>query len=289
MEALAKQIQELEIKVDQTQQGEDKDLERIEETKQRKLKKMAAQRDAAPTNVSSKTRKLLEFHQEEAFKEKFKQIRHTIKTLKQENARIDSQNRKLRLEILTTSSSNSLLEESNAEMATYMAELEAMKKKDLREHDQLVQIASIYQQGILDWADVIDKKDPMIERAKKMKLLYDDKIDVIVDMMQKKCNSFALIEELTIMAFGEEGTESGDEDGEDSDDSESHDRHQLNVCAGRKASTKSQTRLPYTKRSEQDDEEDEEDDSPRSVMDLIPTSSHSLHIFEASSHSSHHR
>ena len=241
--ALQKQLQEGTANLRQTQEGETFDLRRVQETKDRKLKRIDATKER---EKPAKAAASLSKEQEAELKEEYKQAKLTTRQLKQDNARMDDQNRKMKLEVLTTSSSNRLVEESTAEVLQSIREVEALQRQALIEHDQLVQLASTYQRSILDLEEAIDKKESPIRRVKSTRLLYEDKVDLIVDLMQKKCKDYDLVEELTILAAFED--ETGWEEGVDSD-SETEEHYV--------------TRTPY-----------------RNETDLlIPTSSHSLHIF----------
>ncbi|CAB9512817.1 expressed unknown protein [Seminavis robusta] len=256
--ALQKQIADSQAKLVQVQQGEQYDLKRIQDAKERKMKRVDAE-SAKNMSFSSINVVHLTKEEEKALNAKYLNCKLTIRQLKQGNARIHSQNRKMKLEVLSTSSNNRLLQESNAQTKAFVAELQEQQKDLLvPEHDYLMRLASTYQKSILDTEESIEKKEPKLRQVKTDRLLFEDRIDIVVDFMQKKCKDFSLVEELTAMAFDDEGWETGDDSSVD-DDGDS------------RASS-------YIRYSSESEEESPRRD--RGIADLLfPTSNHSLHIF----------
>jgi hypothetical protein len=152
-----------------------------------------------------------------------------------------------------------MIEESILQMNQYLSELGWDQKRQLREHDQLLEMVSSYQSSIMDLEEALKRKDPETSRVKKIRFRYEDRIDEIIDFIKEKYAASDLVEELTSMAV--------DEAGWDGDWSEiPNERARLSVV----------NKTPYTKAGEETEEDRE---SPKSVADLISTSSHSLHIF----------
>jgi hypothetical protein len=161
----------------------------------------------------------------------------------------------MKLECVAIKSSNRLLEESIAETKDFILELKAQKQMSKDEHDHWTRLATTYQNSIRDVTTTIEKKGPALQRVKKARLLLEERIDIIVAFMQEKCSDFSLVEELTILAFGDEGS------------AEEYDLDEDLVNS-------TLIRIPYRKDIESDEE------SPKSIADLLmPTSSHSLHLF----------
>lgn len=263
--AIRKQMEDAKAKLMLIEEGGVHDLKRVQETKGRKLKRVDATKakEKAANNKQSATIVALSKEQEKAkAKESYKQFKIATRQLKQENARIDDQNRKLKLEVLTIASSNGLLEETIAEVLESIREEELFQKQAWQEHDQLAHLAATYQRSILDAEEAIDKKQTPTKRVKATRLIYEDKIDLVVNLMQKKCKDCELVEELTALAAFED--ETGWEDGESETEYASEEEEHYVV-----------SRAPYRKI-----ETAVKDRGIRVVDDmLVPTSSHSFHIF----------
>lgn len=253
IEALQRQIQASHIKLSHVEEGEECDLKRIHETKERKLKRI----DAAEKKQAASTPPALRFPSNPSdgqCKEECTVL--TAEQLKRENAKIHDQTRKMKLDCVATKSRNRLLQESTAETKDFVAEVKAQEQLHKDEHDLLMSLAATYQKSILELTTAVEKKGPAVERVKKARVVWEDRIGILVAFMKKNCGDLALVEELTRFSLGEEqgGHDKGYESAEEVRSS----------CV----------RMPYAKQIESDDE------SPRSVSDLLmPTSSHSLHLF----------
>jgi hypothetical protein len=259
LEAIQKQIQVSEQKLARIQEGEQHDLKRVQEAKGRKLKRIDAETEKA-TIASTGSHLPLTQQQEDALKKEYLQAKVTIRQLKQENARLHSQNRTIKLEFLTTKSSNALLEESTIETRVFIAELEAHQQDILlRERTHWMQLATTYQKALLDLEEALERLEPHREKVKSDLIRFEDRIDRVVDFMQKYCKDDDLVEELTEMAFDENEDGWEDEDHESSDDDDDNSRTSFIA--------------PYTA-------SDSEGERRWSVSDvLVGTSSHSLHLF----------
>ena len=262
IEAMQREIEAASKKLMQTLQGETTDLKRIAETKERKIRRIdagAKQQQYVASQHVDVTNSINRSAAEEAkWKEEYKQSKLLTRQLKQENARITDQNRKTKLEMLATKAENGLLEESIAEMQESLQEARVMERFSLQEHDQLVQLTSTYRKSILSMEGKIDRKDTPINRAKNIRLIYEDKMDIIVDIVQKKCKDYDLVEEVTAQAAFEDYTESEEETEDDDASSTDEERKERYT---RKALYRSKL-------------------AERKADVLSSTSSHSLYIFQ---------
>jgi hypothetical protein len=254
IEQLQAQITASESKIALVEAGEKTELKKIEETKERRLRRVDAERQSL-----AKANSNFDYEEARRVDDEYKRIQQVIKNLKKDNARVHDETRKIKIEILATASNVNIIEESTLEMNQYIADVENALECHLREQEQLLKMASYYQDGIKNLQGSLERKDPEISRVKKLRFHYEDKIDEIVEVFKNKCSDADLVEELTSMAI--------DEAGWDGDWSEvPNERLRLNVV----------TKTPYTNAGEETEEDRE---SPKSVADLVSISSHSLHVF----------
>jgi chromosome segregation ATPase len=281
---LLRQIEEMRQKIAASEavlvrvhEGERADLRRVQETKERKLRRVETtekQRRAVPGSSRQ------EQQDESALKDKIKESQQIIKTLKRENAKIHTQNHQLKLQILTTASSNSLLQDQLEETRAMCSQAERHHKQHTEaEHDSLLRLVANYESGTMDLEDAIDGKASQLERVKKSRRQYEDRVDQIVEYLQQKCKDAQLVEEVVALADDDDGW----------DDCSSDDDDESQVCTKtfrhKRLQKLSQSTLKGTMPYKQSIDYDEaprtpvDKDSPKSVSDLITLSSHSLHIF----------
>lgn len=291
IEELERQIQESEAKMAQVQLGEQNDLKKVQEIKERKMRRIEnaekkkivvpeaipmteKPKEIVPTNptrggvrrsslqkamatssssIGANTRKAT------TPKEESKEGKLEAQKIKQDNAKIHDQMRKTRLETASIRSQNQVLQERIAEMKMFFAEVKYQMRHAKQEHTQFMTVATTYKQSIRDVRKAIATKSPAVEKVKAARLRVEDKIEAIVALMQEKCSDFQLVEELSGLAGLDE---SGWEDNEDDFESD-EDR-----------------RCSYISSQYSNKIVDSDDESPRSVADLlVPTSNHSLHLF----------
>ena len=264
IDAMQRKIDAASKKLMQTLQGETADLKRVVETKERKMRRIdagAKQQQDTENQHTDTTNSINRGAAEEAkWKEGYKQNKLLTRQLKQENARITDQNRKTKLEMLATKAENGLLEESIAEVRESLQEGKMMERFSLQEHDQLVQLTSTYRKSLLSLEGKIDRKDAPIKRAKNIRLIYEDKMDSIVDMVQKQCKDYDLVEEVTAQAAFEDEVEWEEETTTEDDDASSSDEEDKEALM-RKALYKGKL-------------------AERRADLLSSTSNHSLYIFQ---------
>jgi len=269
IEAIKMQMEVYRTQLLQQEEGTTFDLRRIQEAKERKLKRIDAtraqqkqQQQQQKTDPSKPSGyRIITDEQAVQMNKDYKQAKLLARQLKQENARMDDQNRKMKLQVLTTIATNDLLAETAADMRECIRDAETSHEQSILEHDKLVQLSQQYQRSIANLEQAIDKKHGPARKARAGRLKYEDKIDIIVDMMQQKCQDLQLVEELTELAQFED-EDAGWETGSESDSEDSY-LSKTSFC-----SSKSEIII------------ENGEGLKRPVEDLlIPTSSHSLHIF----------